>query len=69
MIEPSTLKSTLYRNKESKHHEYNRKNQESRMLNASNVYNTFIILEKTELISISEKYPKQKGSYMTGWFG
>jgi hypothetical protein len=30
-----TLKSTLYRNKESKHHEYNRKNQESRMLNAS----------------------------------
>ena len=31
IVESSTLKSTLYRNKESKHHEYNRKNQESRI--------------------------------------
>jgi hypothetical protein len=31
MVESSTLKSMLYRNKESKHHEYNRKNQESRI--------------------------------------
>jgi hypothetical protein len=35
VVESSTLKSTLYQNKESKHHEYNRKNQESRMRNAS----------------------------------
>jgi len=31
------LKSTLYRNKESKHHEYNRKNQESRIRKTPNV--------------------------------
>ena len=35
-MESSTLKSILYRNRESKHYEYNRKNQESRIRNAFN---------------------------------
>jgi hypothetical protein len=54
MMEPSTLKSTLYRNKESKHHEYNRKNQESRMLHASNARKMCMtVLVKKQMMKIT----------------
>jgi hypothetical protein len=54
------LKSTLYRNKESKHHEYNRKNQESR------IRKTPIKLHNSRIIKYLAKL-EQGGSKLYGF--
>jgi hypothetical protein len=51
-VESLTLKSTLYQNKESKHSEYNCKNEESRMRKTSNALTAIAI--RIKLIQLAE---------------